>query len=245
MFSETAQKIWLFFVTILFIIVGVSIVWYTGLSIVLGSRCLHEGRIIDVGTIVSKGDSECTCFDGKLLCERVIDPEKDSELEVEDFTRENLEFSTRYVTNTVSSQLEIAPLKTTFTSIRNFENGVEVVLQQAQLCSDNMTPPIQIGMYHASETSLVLMIIANTAPSLYTKPCTIEATFRITNFNYSTDNTYALSYRNEPGQLARANICSYDGRLFNHGDRYEAVDRCNICSCDHGISRCSNDRICD
>ncbi len=243
-FNEVVQKIWLVCVTLIFVLVGLVIVWYSGTSLFLGSNCWYEGKVVSAGTIFSKGDSECGCNEGKILCEKIDSLERDEELEVEDFTRDNLQFNTRYITSSVSSQLEVAPLKTMFTSIRNLENGIEVVLHQAQLCSNDSTPPVQIGMYHASEASLILMIIANTAPSLYTRPCTVEATFTITDFGYNPAANYALSYRNEPGTIMKANICSYNGRLFNHGDRYEAIDRCNICMCDHGISRCGNDRVC-
>jgi hypothetical protein len=247
MIASKAKIIWLGFLSICLIAAGGALLTHMLRSTFAPGSCSVNGNSIQSGTRIVgyKEGFNCTCSDGKVLCTEVVQTETDSELKVENFTRDNLTFSSKYITTGVSSELGAAPLNTVFESINSESGSIEVVLEQAQLCTQAMEAPVQIGMYHVSKNSLTLLLIVNSATSVYTEPCTVQAVFDISKLKLDPKDGFRLQYRSETGEIVLANACIYNSRLFNNGDKYKAVDECNICSCDNGISRCSNDRVCN
>lgn len=244
--TSKGKIIWLLIVSLFFIIAGFAVISSTFNTTFGSDACVVNGKQYSDGERVLgyKEGADCTCANGKVICTEIAQTGKDTNLEVDDFTRDNLQFSAKYITTGMSSEVEFAPLKTVFRSISSQENEVEVVIEQGQLCTVDREAPVQIGMYHASKDSLTLLMVVNSIASIYTEPCTVQATFNISKLKSDIKDGYSLQYRSENGELLRANACIYNEKIFNNGDNYKAVDGCNICNCDNGISRCSNDRVC-
>mgnify|MGYP002624176571 CR=1 FL=1 len=247
MTAPDPRKAWLVLVTVCFVIAGLALAWFSFERAFLGDRCWVNGHFYADGEGIEgyRDGKSCGCSNSAVICEDISSIDLDRELTPEDFTRDNLEFEARYITSGVSQALSQSTLNTSFKCIDTQKKGIVVVLEQAQRCTETMEAPIQIGMYHSSAKALTLSLVVNDVASVYTQPCTVEATFALSEFKYELGNDFALQYRSEDGQLVKANSCVYNSKLFNHEDRYEAIDGCNICRCDDGISKCSNDRVCN
>jgi hypothetical protein len=246
MIGPKAKVAWLMLISLFFVASGSILIWYMLRSAFVGNSCVaDQGSVADGERLQGyKEGFDCTCVKGKIVCTEVVQSEVDNDLQIEDFRRDNLDFEARYVTAGASDEVAFAPLGTVFRGVSSRTDSVEVILEQSQMCTADMEAPVQIGMYHASKNSLTLLLIVNTVASVYTQPCTVRTTFNISDIDLDPKSGYRLRYRNEGGEVVSANVCVYNDGLFNNGDKYEAEDACNICTCDNGISRCTNDRVC-
>ncbi len=245
--KSSKKKIELMLLAIVFTFVGIYIALFSYREALIGNGCYVNGKLYESESEVDgyEDGKICFCDDGKVKCNEQGKETDSSDLSLEDFIRKSLNFSYRYVSDGISSDIAQKPLQTQFRSVKSIEKGIEVVLEQGQLCTKDGKAPVQVGLYNATGNTLTVLLAVNTVASIYTQPCTVSATFRISPIDLELSSGFKLQYMSEDGALVPAQVCIYNSRLYNDGDNYSAIDSCNLCSCDNGISRCSNDRVCE
>jgi hypothetical protein len=240
----TLKLVWLSFITVIFLGIGISIIYFSINRIVNNGTCKFNNVKYEKGDeVIGYKDGElCNCEDGSIVCSKITDT---SDLQnANKFTKDNLIFSAKY-TKPESGSIEILPLRTKFTSISILESSVEIVIDQGQVCSSDNRAPIQVGRYMLNGNTLTVSNSVNTSPSLYTTPCIVTMSFKISKIQLTKITDLKIIYENDTGQTLPATLCYYNSRVFGDTDVYSSIDKCNICTCENGVSKCSNDRVCD
>lgn len=244
--ENRSDRISLILLSMVFVLVG-------GFTIIAASRgalfpnmCLKDFKVYSSGDLISESeDRECFCLGGKVVCSEKEGVQENGDLEISDFIRSNLEFEYKYFSAGVSSELFQKPQATSFTSIVTAKSAIEVQVQQAQLCSESGKPPVQIGLYNYRDNTLTVLNAVNTIESIYKVPCTVTLVYKISKFEISNVEDFKLVYRSESGESISADVCLYNGNVYNDGDNYVSMDKCNLCRCVEGISRCSTEKKCE
>ncbi|MBI2356461.1 hypothetical protein HYV12_00165 [Candidatus Dojkabacteria bacterium] len=243
--ENSNQRISLILLSLAFVIVGIFIIISATRGALFPNICLSNFKMYSSGEVVSEeGDNECLCVKGKVLCAKKRDGDDLNQLTISDFVRSNLQFEYDYFASGVSPDLLSKPLGVSFTSIVTTEKSIEVQLQQSQLCSETGKPAVQIGLYNFRENTLTLLNVLNSIESIYVNPCTVTLQFKINKLTISDLSDFKLAYQTEDGQSTVADVCLYNKGIYNDGDNYVSEDKCNVCRCVGGVSRCSTDRVC-
>ncbi|MCK9368367.1 hypothetical protein M0R04_00075 [Candidatus Dojkabacteria bacterium] len=240
----TFKLVWLLFITVLFVGIGSGIIYVSIDRVINNGVCRFNKVSYDSGTEVIgyKSGELCNCEDGSIVCSKLnggIDTSNGSK-----FTKSNLVFSAKY-SKPSSSSIEVMPLKTNFVSISILDNSTNIVLEQEQLCSHDNRAPIQIGRYMFNENILTVSNSVNTSPNLYATSCIVTMNFKISKIKLKEISDLKIVYANDLGQTVPATLCYYNNTVFANEDVYSSIDNCNICKCENGVSKCSNDRVCD
>lgn len=237
------DKYWLLGVTFVFLVLGSFVVYFSIQKIVGISNCNFNGNEYgnDVEVPGYKEGYVCKCINGDVKCEEIIDSSTLPSLDK--FTRNNLKTTPKYLISGTKEQISSSPLKTKFVSISSKNNSINITIEQEQKCTPELKIPVQIGMYYFVKDKLYLTNIVNKSPNLYTENCIVSVSYQISNWKYKGNNL-SVTYWAEDGSEHKAMVCNYDNNVFSEGDVYSSIDKCNICKCISGISKCSNDRVC-
>lgn len=185
----------------------------------------------------------CRCSKGKITCIK-----KDGEEsmlvgdEVKVFTQKNLVYKPEYLTNIVSEEIDGLALKTKFTSIDSLEGQIKISINSVQMCKKDLTIPPQYGMYRFENNQLILQNNVNTVSSIFSTPCVVKVLYQIKNLPIDIENGVELLFTDQSGYYTRADVCVYNSKLYNQGDKYYSLDKCNICTCVDGKTKCTENK---
>lgn len=237
------DKVWLIGVTLIFLLLG-SFVVYLSINRIRGiNNCTYNNVSYENNQYVQgyKAGFDCKCENGNIVCfdstANIVKPTIDK------FVRTNLKVTPKYISLGTKEGVSGLPLKTKFVSISSKTDKLNIIVEQEQKCSEDLRVPVQFGMYYLSENRLYLTNIINRAPNLYTQDCIASVTYDFSNWKYKGDDLKII-YMSEQGEEYEASVCNYDSKIYFDGDTYSSVDKCNICKCINGISKCGNDRVC-
>lgn len=243
--ENSSQRIPLILLSLLFVILGIFLIISISRGYLLPNKCLRDFKVYSVGGLVSKeGDRSCYCTSGKVVCSVNKDDSSASKLQISDFSRNGIDFSYKYFSSGVSSELLSKKLGVSFRSVVTSSKSISVEVIQSQLCNEKGNPSVQIGMYHFEGSTLTLLNVLNDIAEVYTEPCTVSLTFNIKDLEVKSIKDFRLAYMNEEGQSVDADVCLYNSEIYNDGDNYISEDKCNLCRCVGGVSKCSTDRVC-
>lgn len=237
-------KFGLAIVALFFAIAGFIIMYVSFVEVVKAPLCSVGEAVYVRGDSVPdyKKGYDCICQGDGIVCTRV--EENLMPTTIDQFERENLSLAIKYVSDV--SFAEGSPIESTkFTNIAVTENKIEISLEQEQLCSNDRRIPPQIGMYRATYSTLLVTNIVNRATTTYIYPCIVSLTFTLKNHAFDDLEFLKIGYMSESGEVLPATLCYYNGNLYGDEDSYIADDECNVCRCENGTSKCSNDRVCD
>lgn len=239
------QRVSLILLSIAFTVLGLFTIISASRGALAPGSCFKDFRFYESGAVVSENDSQtCYCSKGKVVCSENQNEEINDNLTINDFVRSNLAFEAKYFASGVSAELLGKPLGTAFASVVTGDKRIDVQLQQSQLCTETGKVPAQIGLYNFQNGVLTLLNVVNTIESLYIQPCTVTLTYKISKIDVSAAEDFKLVYQTEDGDKSAADICLYNNKVYNDGDNYISTDKCNLCRCVEGVSRCSTDKVC-
>lgn len=235
----------LILISIAFTVLGLFTIISASRGALAPGACFKDFKFYQNGSIVSENDNQsCYCSKGEVLCSSMEKDSSDPALTVNDFIRSNLTFEAKYFSSGVSADLLGKALGTSFSSVVTGDSKIDVQLTQSQLCTADGKVPSQIGLYNFRGNTLTLMNVVNTIESVYVLPCTVTLTYKITKLDTAVIDDFNLIYQTEEGDKSVADICLYNSKVYNDGDNYISADKCNLCRCVEGVSRCSTDKVC-
>ena len=173
-------------------------------------KCVYGDGEYTVGQTIP-GEPRCFCNrHGEVVCEE-IETEISSE-EVE-YGNEDLEFS--------SSFLNFVDIETNFESIRfgavsTVDRGLRVVVERLSKCTPESALPPQIGFYMFDGKDLYLTTSTNLLFGNLTRDCMVSNSFLIEGLS----EVSKIAYQSEDGRILQADICVYNGKVFNKGDAF-------------------------
>lgn len=226
--------------SIVFLFFGLFVILFSTRDILSNYYCIYNSRIILNNQSVKEENKVCSCKQGKVLCvnktkgdNNKIDDSKDG------FTQKGLSFKAEYLTNIISKEIDSLPLKTKFESIEQNDKTTKIVINSVQMCKKDLTIAPQYGLYKYEDNRLILQNNVNTVSSIFDTQCVVKAIFEITDLDIDIQRGIELLFTDQSGYYTTANVCVYNSKLYNSGDKYYALDKCNICTCVNGTTQCT------
>ncbi|MBP5204450.1 hypothetical protein J6Z48_02300 [bacterium] len=209
---EYAHRNWLLFITF-------SLVGLLSVVVILQSGLFKDNKESDNNK--------------KMTDDNIIDASDGS------FVTNNLDFTFKYLS--VLERKTINKSKITTTNISYKDNTVSIVLEREALCTDNKELPSQAGFYKLDNGNLILKVVTNDNPSVYTQPCVVSNYFKITDIDLTkqTENGKDLTtyYKAEDGTLINLNTCYYNNHLYANDAVFSSSDN-KVCECKNGVVVC-------
>jgi hypothetical protein len=167
-------------------------------------KCVYGGIEYEAGQSIPD-EPRCFCNEkGDVVCEEI---EIESSLDTSDFINEDLDFSTSFL---------------------NFvDKGLKIVVERLTLCSEEEELPPQIGYYSISGNQLQLKTTTNLLPRRFNSDCMVSNTFLI----HGLSEVSKVSYVSEDNRIIEADICVFNGRVYNKGDAFVG-DNGEVVVCD-------------
>lgn len=230
--------------TFFFLLVGGITIAFSIDRAIESDKCYFAQTAYLKGEIIPgyKEDYVCSCEGAEVVCTKIEN--KLVGVPVSEFGKKDLSFNIKYVAEGENSSLNNQLLKTKISNVNLSGNNLEVVIEQIQLCSADQRAPVQIGLYHFENDALLLTHVINRSPSLYKSPCVVSLTYKIKSLDISNVNNLKIGYMSSEGEILPAILCYYNSKVYAQDDVYMSFDNCNICRCENGISKCTNDRVC-
>lgn len=237
------KSLFLLTITLLFLILGVFVVIFSARETISSYICLYNTRIVKNNEMFELEDQVCRCSNGKVTCVKK-DGDKSQIFgdEIKEFTQKNLVYKSEYLTNIVSTEIDGLPLKTKFTSIDSSDGQIRISINSVQMCKKDLTIPPQYGMYRFENNQLILQNNVNTVSSIFSTPCVVKVIYQIKNLPIDIENGVELLFTDQSGYYTTADVCVYNSKLYNQGDKYYALDKCNICTCSDGLTKCTENK---
>ena len=212
---EYAHRNWLLFITF-------SLVGLLSVVVILQSGLLRDNKEDDNNK--------------KMTDDNIVDASDET------FVTNNLEFTYKY--QSILEKKTVNNSKATAASISYKDNVLSVVLERETLCTEDKLTPPQTGFYKLDDNNnLILKVVTNDNPSVYTQPCVVSNYFKITDIDLSkkTENgkEFTTYYKAEDGTLINLNTCYYNNHLYAKDAVFSSSDN-KVCECKDGVVICGN-----
>ncbi len=242
--QKNTINLYLVIVTLFFIFAGLAFSFTTVKSAIEQRYCWSGNKLYVSGLQISTDENTvCTCSNGKVSCRELPKPDK-ALLSLNDFTSKNLTFTTKYLSPNIPDAIAKNILQISFEGVSIKNGNLEVVIHQVQFCTQDLKVPVQIGLYNFQGNTLTLLNSINNISTIYNKPCLVELVYSINKLKITDDGTFKLRFSDDKFEAVNGNICLYNSKIYSEGDKYVASDKCNVCSCSDGISKCSTNVSC-
>lgn len=173
-------------------------------------KCVYGGQEYTVGQAIPE-KPYCFCDrSGNIVCEPV---ETEISLETEKYINEDLEFSTNFL-NFVDIEANFESIR--FGEVTTVDNGFKIVIERLSKCGDNEALPPQVGYYMFDDAELYLTTSTNLLGNEFVNDCMVSNTFLIHKLN----EVSKITYHSEDGRVINADICLYNGKVYNKGDAF-------------------------
>lgn len=205
---------WLIFFTVALFITALT-VFITTFRDQFGLKtCVYGGTEYAVGQAIP-GEPQCFCNEnGQVVCK---EESEDSSREVTEYINEDLEFESSFL-NFVNTKTILETVR--FDDVSTVTKGLEIVIERLSMCNDQKQLPPQIGYYMFDDDILYLTTSTNLLADTYTRECMVSNTFMI----HGLSEVAKIVYQSEDGTMLEADICVYDGKVFNKGDAFVGED---------------------
>jgi hypothetical protein len=233
--GKVKQKNWLIIITILMVISS-GVVLFISLREKIGFKtCAYGENVYIPGQNIPNfnGLEDCYCAkDGSVKCGNSSDV-----ISYSSFSSSGLFFSSRFLNYLEKEKVEnnIIPMDVNYNS-----DKFSLIFEREVLCGDNSLAPVQIGFYKIEEGNLIVTVMTNRDPELYSMVCKVENTIAVDGINLDVKDTFKIYYQDEYGYRYDLKVCPSNGKLYNSGDMLEVQGSSNICYCDEGVIKCEN-----
>jgi len=233
--GKVKQRNWLIVITILMVISS-GIVLLISMQEKLGfNTCAYGENTYITGQNIPNfnGLDDCYCAkDGSVKCGNMSEG-----ISYSSFSSTGLSFSSRFLNYLEKEKVEnnITPIDVNYTS-----NIFSLILEREVLCGDNSKSPVQVGFYKIEGGNLVVTVMTNRDPELYSMVCKVENTINVNDINLDIKDTFKIYYQDELGYRYDLKVCSSNGKLYNSGDMLEIEGSPTVCYCDDGVIECGD-----
>lgn len=173
-------------------------------------KCVYGGIEYTVGQSIPN-EPRCFCDEkGELVCEEI---ETESTLETTEYINDDLEFSSDFL-NFVDLEIPFESMR--FGEVSTVEKGLKIVVERLSVCDEDEKLPPQIGYYMFDDQQLNLTTTTNVLAGDYNKECMVSNTFLV----YGLSEVSKILYISEDNRVIEADICVFNGRVFNKGDAF-------------------------
>jgi hypothetical protein len=173
-------------------------------------KCVYGGVEYDAGQSIPD-EPRCFCNEkGEVVCEVI---EIESTLETTEYVSEDLEFSSNFL-NFVDIDIPFESMR--FGEVSTVEKGIRVVIERLSMCNADEELPPQIGYYMFDGEQLNLTTTTNLLSTQYNQECMVSNTFLI----HGLSEVSKVLYTSEDNRVIEADICVFNGRIFNKGDAF-------------------------
>ena len=232
------QKVWLMFLSAVLLLGAlitliISIDWSTESCVINGTEYKSGEEV--VGYLEN---ADCVCNrEGKVDCE--INDVSKSFLSNSDFTTKNLNFNAEFLNSLSNAEVNISE-EIVFRSVSQGTDGLKIVVEKLDLCTTTNIIPDQVGFFNVSDNNLVLTSIESGDPSKFSEPCIVKNTFLLSKITGELDESFKVYFRNESDEVYLADMCVYEGKIYNEGDTYRSENEDQLCSCQSGENICDS-----
>jgi hypothetical protein len=177
-------------------------------------KCVYGDGEYSAGQTIA-GEPRCFCTQkGEVVCD---DTEDEVSLESLEYENEDLEFSSSFL-NFVDIESNFESMR--FGEVSTVNKGLKIVVERLSKCDSNEKLPPQVGYYVFDNGNLFLTTTTNLIADDFSRYCMVSNSFLI----HGLSEVSKITYQSEDGRLIEANICVYDGRVFNEGDAFVGDD---------------------
>jgi hypothetical protein len=172
--------------------------------------CVYGDSEYTAGQAIA-GEPQCFCNEkGKVICE---EEKVTVSLETMEYENEDLDFSSVFL-NFIDIEVNFENMR--FGEVSTVNKGLKIVVERLSKCNKNEELPPQIGYYMFDGQDLFLTTSTNLLAGEFNRNCMVSNTFLI----HGLSEVSKISYQSEDGRIIEANICVYEGRVFNEGDAF-------------------------
>lgn len=174
-------------------------------------KCVYSDGEYGVGQSIS-GEPNCYCNEkGVVVCDTGDGDE--NTLESSEYTNEGLSFSSKFL-NYLDVQTAFVSVR--FSEVSSTTDGLRIVVERLSMCNEDEGLPPQMGYYMFSNSELYLTTSTNLLAGSYGKECMVSNIYLI-----DTDvDISKIYYKAEDMEVYRADICIFDGKVYNTGDAF-------------------------
>jgi hypothetical protein len=173
-------------------------------------KCVYGNKEYTIGETIPD-EPRCFCNEkGEVECEEM---DTDSSLESNKYVNEDLDFSSSFL-NFIDIESNFESMR--FGEVSTVDKGLEVVIERLSKCTSDEELPPQIGYYMLNDQDLYLTTSTNLLADNYSRDCMVSNTYLVHGLS-EVSNVY---YQSEDTRIIQADICIFDGRVFNKGDAF-------------------------
>lgn len=173
-------------------------------------KCVYGGSEYTVGESIPD-EPRCYCNEmGVVVCEEIT---AESSLENSEYINEDLEFASSFL-NFIDIDINFESMR--FGEVSTIDKGLKVVVERLSMCNEDEQLPPQIGYYLFDGSHLYLTTSTNLIAGDYSKECMVSNTFMI----HGLSEVSKISYTSEDNRVIEADICVFNGRVYNKGDAF-------------------------
>ena len=173
-------------------------------------KCVYGGIEYDAGQSIPD-EPRCFCNEkGEVVCEEI---EVESPLETTEYVNEDLDFTSSFL-NYVDIDFPFEGMR--FGEVSTVEKGLRVVIERLSKCNTDEQLAPQMGYYMFDGEQLYLTTTTNLLSKEYIEECMVSNTFLI----YGLSEVSKVTYVSEDNRVIEADICVFDGKVFNKGDAF-------------------------
>lgn len=233
--ERVKQRNWLIIITILMVISSIVVLFISMRGKLGFKTCAYGESVYIPGQNIPNfnGLDDCYCAkDGSVKCGNSSDV-----ISYSSFSSAGLFFSSRFLNYLEKEKVEnnITPMNVNYTN-----NKFSIIFEREVLCGENSQSPVQIGFYKIEGENLIVTIMTNKDPELYSMVCKVENTIAIDSINLDIKDTFKIYYQDEYGYRYDLKVCPSNGKLYNSGDMLEIQESSNICYCEDGAIKCED-----
>jgi len=173
-------------------------------------KCVYGGKEYVSGEAIPD-EPRCFCNSkGEVICEEI---ETENTLESAKYINDDLEFSSSFL-NFIDIDNNFESMR--FGEVSTVDKGLKVVVERLSMCSGDESLPPQIGYYMLNGDELFLTTSTNLLNENFSRECMVSNTYMI----HGLSEVSKILYQSEDNRVIEADICVYEGRVFNKGDAF-------------------------
>lgn len=201
---------WLMFFTVALFITALTMFIATFRDQFGIKTCVYGDSEYTVGQAIPD-EPRCFCNEkGSVICKEL---ENESTLETSEYVNDDLEFTSTFL-NFVDIEVNFESMR--FGDVSTVEKGLKVVVERLSMCNEDEELPPQIGYYMFDGEELFLTTSTNLLASIFERECMVSNTFMV----HGLSEASKISYISEDNRVIEADICVFNGRVYNSGDAF-------------------------
>lgn len=162
---------------------------------------------------------------------------------LEKYITENLEYSSSFISYTITQDILESETKSIITKISYSDNKLDITLQRVQICNEKQELLGQNAKYYSENGVYFLNFSYQEEKEGYDKECIVKARYQISNqIDLDTAKLVIInSYEDTDEELS---FCKNELSVYANEEVFINKDDCLTCTCKDGVLNCEETKGC-